>query len=87
MSEHVDIVITWVDDHDENWLREKDEYLDKVKNPEMIDAGIERYRDWGLLKYWFRSIEKNAGWVRKIFFVTSGCVPSCLTCQIPGSVL
>lgn len=35
-----------------------------------IDTWEERYRENGLLKYWFRGIEKYAPWARKIFFVT-----------------
>ena len=40
------------------------------EQPAEFDAGEERYRDWDLLPYWFRAIEQNAPWVRKVFFVT-----------------
>lgn len=35
-----------------------------------------RYRDYGTLKYWFRSVEKYAPWVNKIYFITDNQVPA-----------
>ncbi len=37
-----------------------------------------RYRDWDCLRFWFRSVEQNAPWVHKIYFVTWGHVPKWL---------
>ena len=42
-----------------------------------------RYRDWDLLKFWFRGVEKFAPWVRKIHFVTWGHLPSWLNTDNP----
>ena len=40
------------------------------------DDRKERYRDWDLLRYWFRGVERFAPWVRRIHFVTWGiCHP------------
>lgn len=66
-----DFVITWVDSKDEAWQKERSSYahFDDETNGEI------RYRDLGLLKYWFRSIEKNASWVNRIFLVTNGHYP------------
>nr|WP_277750430.1 hypothetical protein [Latilactobacillus curvatus] len=36
------------------------------------------YRDYGLFKYWFRSIEKNAPWVNKVYLVTEDHLPEWL---------
>lgn len=69
----VDIVVTWVDGNDELWRRERSKY--KREKGDKINS---RYRDWGFLKYWFRSIEKNAPWVNRIFFVTYGHYPQWL---------
>lgn len=67
----IDFVITWVDNNDENWINEYNKYSKKPIEKH-------RYRDWGFLKYWFRSVERNAPWVNKIFFVTCGHIPDWL---------
>ena len=41
----------------------------------------------GLLKYWFRSVEKFAPWVNKVFFVTCGQKPDWLNAAHPKLVL
>lgn len=75
----IDFVVMWVDASDEQWKREKSEYLKEEGVCSNLEAtGDARYRDWGLLKYWFRCVEKNAPWVRKIHFVTNGQVPAWL---------
>lgn len=71
----VDFVILWVDGSDPDWLTEKNKYQSK-KNDD--SDTVNRYRDWNLLPYWFRSVEKYAPWVRKIHFVTWGHVPEFL---------
>lgn len=72
----IDIVIPWVDGSDPVWNADKDKYIQGViKND---GNGASRYRDWGLLKYWFRSIERNVSWINKIHFVTYGHVPAWL---------
>ena len=80
MNEQIDVVITWVDDSDKNWLKEKEKYQTIKSNKENSTA---KYRDWGLLKYWFRGIEKFAPWVNKIFFVTYGHLPEWLDINNP----
>lgn len=72
----VDIVIPWVDGNDPAWKREKEQYAAHVEKNE--GNGESRYRDWGLMKYWFRSIEQNARWVNRIHFVTYGHLPAWL---------
>lgn len=69
--EKIDFVITWLDSTDRNWIKERNKYSKKK-----IDES--RYRDWDLLKYWFRAIEKNAPWVNKIYFITYGHLPKWL---------
>ena len=79
----IDFVLIWVDGSDRDWLTEKQKYEGKRSESSAgketdIDDELNRYRDWDNLKYWFRSIEKNAPWVNKIYFVTCGQTPSWL---------
>lgn len=76
----IDFVITWVDGADPVWYKEKLETLKKQGKTaeEMIDNSTSRYRDWDILKYWFRGVEKFAPWVNQIHFVTYGHVPDWL---------
>lgn len=77
MENKIDIIIPWVDGADENWLKEKSKYSKSTD----ADDNINRYRDWDLLKYWFRSIEKFAPWVNKIHFITFGHLPCWLNTE------
>ena len=86
--ENIDFVVTWVDGGDSEWLAQKRKYLDAVSSGAGSPAGGEanadcRYRDCGLLKYWFRSVEKFAPWVERIFFVTCGQRPDWLDVSNP----
>lgn len=80
MNDKIDFVVTWVDDQDPKWLKEKEKY--KPKSNEELDKNWNdneiRYRDWNLLKYWFRGVEKFAPWVNKVYFVTCGQKPEWL---------
>jgi hypothetical protein len=73
----IDFVVLWVDGNDPAWIAEFSKYAPKKKDIS-IDIVTERYRDSGLLRYWFRGIEKNTPWIRKIFFVTNGQKPEWL---------
>ncbi len=80
MNENIDFVVPWVDGNDDKWIEER------KKNKEGFDGGDDnecRFRDWGLLKYWFRSIERNAPWMRKVHFITYGHLPSFLNPNCP----
>lgn len=76
----IDFVILWVDGNDPAWQAEKKKYQG---NTETENDSVNRYRDWGLLPYWFRAVEKFAPWVRKIHFVTWGHVPTFLNLDAP----
>lgn len=76
MNNKIDAVVLWVDGSDIEWLKEKNKYSNK-KN-ENMDSSLVRYRDWGLLKYWFRALEQNAPWINRVFFITNGQVPEWL---------
>lgn len=75
----IDFVITWVNGQDPAWRKERTRY-----SPSGGEDNSEcRYRDWGLLRYWFRGVEKFAPWVRKIHFITWGHLPKWLDISHP----
>ena len=76
---NIDFVIMWVDGNDPEWQNEKKQYEVNTN----ADGSIYRYRDWDLLQYWFRGVEKFAPWVRKIHFVTWGHLPKWLNIDNP----
>ncbi len=75
----IDFVILWVDGADKKWLEEKKHYKPDIE----VDDCINRYRDWDLLKYWFRGVERYAPWVNHIFFITYGHLPPFLNVNHP----
>ncbi|MDR2804454.1 MAG: Stealth CR1 domain-containing protein, partial [Dysgonamonadaceae bacterium] len=78
----IDFVVTWVDMNDVRWQKDFATYAGKINNKtnEFSEA---RFREYGLLKYWFRGIEKYAPWVRKVHFVTCGQHPQWLNMNHP----
>ena len=78
----IDFIITWVDMNDPKWQTEFFKYS-KDKNNSKNGVSKARFRDNGLLRYWFRGVEKFAPWVRKIHFVTSGQTPEWLDVNNP----
>lgn len=79
MPGEIDFVVTWVDGSDNAWLAEKVRYSGRG----LIDDSEERYRDWGLFRYWFRGVEQFAPWVRKVHLVTWGHLPVWLDAKNP----
>jgi hypothetical protein len=79
----IDFVIPWVDGNDPEWIKLYNEHSSTKKIVASDDSGTfnsdtKRYQDIGLLRYWFRCIEKNASWVNKVFFITNGQKPDWL---------
>ena len=72
--EKIDFVIAWVDGNDPEWQARKRKYEGKAGE----DDRPERYRDWGLLRYWFRGVEKFAPWCGKVFLVCDQEAPDWL---------
>ena len=81
MNQDIDFVIPWVDGSDPAWIEEFNKYCPEDKR--IIDASEKRYRDYGLLRYWFRGVEQFAPWVRKVHFVTCGQKPDWLNLSAP----
>ncbi|MBQ9772374.1 MAG: Stealth CR1 domain-containing protein [Lentisphaeria bacterium] len=74
----IDFVIPWVDGNDPAWQAERAKYRNETG-----DSRSARFRDWGVLHYWFRGVEKFAPWVNKIHFITWGHVPEWLNTEHP----
>ena len=72
----IDFVVPWVDGTDPEWQKEYSKYSGKP-------ISQERYRDWGIFKYWFRAVEKYAPWVNKVHLITCGQVPEWLNTDHP----
>ena len=77
----IDFVIPWVDGSDPAWIAEFNKYCPEDKR--IVDVSPKRYRDYGLLKYWFRGVEQFAPWVRKVHFITCGQKPEWLNLSAP----
>ena len=75
----IDFVVPWVDGSDLEWIKEFNKYCPEDKR--ILDVSEERYRDNGLLRYWFRGVEKFAPWVRKVHFITCGQKPDWLNTE------
>ena len=75
----IDFVLPWVDGNDKEWIKKKNQF----REINTTGSDENRYRDWGLLKYWFRSSEINAPWVNKIFLITDNQIPSFLNTDNP----
>ena len=67
---------------DPAWREEFNTYSTRKKE-EKNGVSDARFRDQGLLRYWFRGVEKFAPWVRRIHFVTCGQTPSWLDTSNP----
>ena len=77
----IDFVIAWVDGGDPEWQRDMARYLPEARGE--TDVRPERYRNWDLLRYWFRGVERFAPWVRRIHFLTWGHLPPWLDTSHP----
>lgn len=71
----VDIVVSYVYEHDKKWQQDFKYWKDKEILEGKADKnnrqafGIERTREWDTFKYWFRGIEQNCPWVNKVFLL------------------
>ena len=79
----IDFVVLWVDPNDKKWQESRKKARKQFSFNDSIDDKEARYRDWGLFKYWFRSVEKYAPWVNKVYLVTCGHVPEWLNLKSP----
>lgn len=77
--EPIDFVVLWVDGSDPEWRKERARY----STDEDEDDSEVRYRDYDLLRYWFRGVAECAPWVNCVFFVTYGHLPPWLDIECP----
>lgn len=76
-NEPVDVVITWVNNQDPDWVTKFEYYKNQAINdinPISIDNA--RFEDHGELFYVIRSILIYMPWVRTIFLITDNQIPS-----------
>ncbi len=85
----IDIVIPWVDGSDPEWRAAFRAARNEASGKNVVATGGDenaseiRYRDWGVLPYFFRGIERFAPWVRRVHFVTQGHIPAWLDARNP----
>ena len=76
----IDFVVTYVDGNDPVWrekmLRCRGDLTGEKSHDELIRD--ERFRDFGVFRYWFRAVAENAPWVHKIYVVTDNQTPEWL---------
>ncbi|MEU1184173.1 stealth family protein [Streptomyces sp. NPDC005820] len=85
----IDVVYTWVDDSDPVWRANRDALRGRLTTApggalHEQAANDARYTSRDELRYSLRSIHQYAPWVRNIFLVTAGQVPSWLNTDFPG---
>ncbi|MCF0235369.1 MAG: Stealth CR1 domain-containing protein [Bacteroidaceae bacterium] len=78
----IDFVMCWVDGGDPVWQQKRCQY--KGTPYQHSDT---RYREWGILRYWFRAVEQYAPWVNHIYFITDGQCPEWLNLDSPKLTL
>lgn len=81
----IDAVYTWVDGSDPAWLSKRRDRRSDARGTMHREADSEaRYRSRDELRYSLRSLEYHAPWVRQVFLVTAGQVPSWISEEHPG---
>lgn len=85
VTEPIDVVYTWVDGSDPEWLRRKANALDSrnLADLDSTASSPSRFTNRDELKYSLRSIEMYASWVNHIYIVTDQQVPTWLDCSHP----
>lgn len=81
----IDFVVLWVDGNDPEWQKVRAQY--SVADKTDTKQSVVRYRDWGLMKYWFRGVESFAPWINHVYFVTWGHYPQWLNIEHPKLTL
>lgn len=79
----IDIVYTWVNGSDFNWLSKRHLLESKKRVRVVRSTEKSRYLDIGELKYNLRGIEKYIPWYNKVYIVTDNQVPSWINLNHP----
>lgn len=79
VTEPIDVVYTWVDGSDPDWLARKaaaqEEYYRRTGVLHALAANDSRFTSRDELRYSMRSLDMYADWVRHVYLVTDGQVP------------
>ena len=62
-NEHIDLVVTYVDGNEPVWRSNLSQFNNNYNKL--------RFRNWNLMRFWFRGIEKNMPFIHNIYFVVS----------------
>ena len=79
----IDIVYTWVNGSDPDWLDARNYWISQTPSVLNISINKARFQDHNELKYSLRSLYLNAPWIRSIFIVTNGQIPCWLKTSHP----
>lgn len=74
----IDLICPWLDEKDPAWQQERNQYA----SPELYNSEW-MFREWELMRYWFRGVERALPWIRKVHFVTWGHLPPWLNTEHP----
>lgn len=77
----IDVVYTWVDGSDPDWVRRRAAFSDRPYHEEAANAA--RYLSRDELRYSLRSLHLYAPWVRNIYLVTADQTPEWLNTDHP----
>lgn len=64
---NIDFVLPWVNPKDNKWVQLYTKY--SIKNNRDVRANGSRWRDWELLRYVFRGIDKYMPWIRNVYLI------------------
>ncbi|XP_078049981.1 N-acetylglucosamine-1-phosphate transferase subunits alpha and beta [Augochlora pura] len=79
----IDVVYTWVNGSDPTFLRSLKEHVPILD----VNTAASRFSDKDELRYSLRSLEMYAPWVRHVYIVTNGQIPSWLDMDNPRVTL
>ena len=79
----IDLVYTWVNGNDKNWLEKKQYWQKQLNVTDYYAVGKERFRDREELKHSLRSVELYMPWIRNIYIVTDNQIPEWLNINHP----
>ena len=87
VTEPIDVVYTWVDGSDPDWILRKaaaqDEHLTRSAVMHALAANESRFISRDELRYSLRSLDMYADWVRHVYLVTDNQVPPWLDTTNP----
>lgn len=76
-EEPIDAVITYVNDQDPNWIKEKDKYNNKSYNETINSRQKWRFQSSNEIKYCLLCIQKNCNFFRTIYIVIASPSQKC----------